>query len=128
VVVKVHDALMTSDRPASIGCFPVGPDSFLIETPVGRGTVVSLGGFSPFTDQLLRSGDNAALALRVFAGDAAPGTAIVFGPPVPPGAASKGFWGTVPAAARVVIFELAFAGLYFMIVRGRRHGAPVLEQ
>jgi hypothetical protein len=124
IVVRAPDQVLDSIRPRSVWCYPHGNGAFLIETPLGSGSLVAMGGYSPFTDQLLREGDNAALALRVFGG----GGPIVFGSALPPAAQHRGLWATVPSFVKVLIFEIIIAMIMFAFVRGRRLGRPVIEE
>jgi hypothetical protein len=86
---------------------------------------VVLGGSSPLTNALLGRADNAAFAQGVFGA----GGPVVFGPPLPPGGSSpKGVFGSMPAGARVVLFQIALAAVVFAFVRGRRFGKPTFEK
>jgi hypothetical protein len=90
---------------------------------------VVLGGFSPFTNALLDHADNAAFAEQVL-GASQP---VVFGSTVVPGTPAtvgreKGVWGSLPAAAKATLVAVAIAALFFVLVRGRRLGKPVLEE
>lgn len=124
ISVRADDSLLRANRPRSTWCFSHQDGAYLIETPLGSGSLVALGGFSPFTDELLNKADNAALAMRVFGahGD------VVFGPPVPPEAESDSLWSGVPKFFQVLILEIIVAALLFAIVRSRRLGKPVVER
>lgn len=92
----------------------------------GEGTVVVLGGASPFTNELLRREDNAALAYRVMGG----GREVVFGPPITSQAAlpTGDIWEVMPNSARAAVVATALAALALALVRGRRLGPPVQEK
>lgn len=127
LAVHASDLLLTATGAASVACFPGSDGAFVVSVGRGRGTVVVLGGASPLTNELLREADNATLALRLFT--TAP---VVFGPPLPPGAApngpaSGGLWGAVPGPAKVVLVQLGLAVAAFALARGRRLGRPVPE-
>src|SRR3989442_2905694 len=79
LVLSVQDRAMRSDNAGGVSCFPGGRGSFEVLLLRGRGTIVLLGGASPLTNQLLRSGDNAAFAASLM-GTQGP---VVFGPPLP---------------------------------------------
>ena len=103
--------------------------SFLVSRPVGAGTAVILGGSSPFTNALLDHAGNASFAEEVL-GSSSP---IVFGTAVVPGTGTaaereKGVWGSLPAGAKAALVAVAIAALFFVLVRGRRLGRPVLEE
>ncbi len=125
LVVSVSDRALEGDNPSAFTCFPGGRGSFEVLVRRGRGTVVMLGGDSPLTNQLLRSGDNAG-----FATSAMGNGPVVFGPPLPREAEEepRGLWASLPAGGRAVIFELALAVVAFALVRGRRLGRPVIEE
>lgn len=126
LVVAPTDAGFSTPASA-VGCFPGRSGSFLVVAPRGSGSVVVLGGRSPLTNELLREGDNAVLALRVLQGsEAGP---VVFGPPAPAGfGQGKGLWESLPARAKAAAAGLALALVLFAVARGRRHGKPVLEE
>ncbi|MCW3037435.1 MAG: hypothetical protein JWM17_2747 [Actinobacteria bacterium] len=123
LAVDAGDSVLESDA-GGVGCFPISGGTFEVTAPVGRGKVVVLGGISPLTNALLGRADNAAFAQGVFGS----GGPVVFGPPLPPGGAPpKGLLGSLPAGARVVLFEIALAAVIFAFVRGRRFGRPTNE-
>ncbi len=126
LVVSVSDRGLQSDSASAVTCFPGARGSFEVLVLRGRGTVVMLGGDSPLTNQLLRSGDNAAFAATLM-GTHGP---VVFGPPLPREAEEepRGLWASLPAGGRAVILELALAVVAFAFVRGRRMGRPVIEE
>jgi hypothetical protein len=124
LAVDAGDSVLESDAGA-VGCFPISGGTFEVTAPVGRGKVVVLGGISPLTNALLGKADNAAFAQGVFGS----GGPVVFGPPLPPGGSPpKGLLGSLPAGARVVLFQIALAAVLFAFVRGRRFGKATFEQ
>ena len=124
LAVDAGDSVLASGA-GGVGCFPISEGAFEVTTPVGSGKVVVLGGISPLTNALLGKADNAAFATGVFAA----GGPVVFGPPLPPGAAGpKGLVGSLPAGARIVLFQIALAAVIFAFVRGRRFGRPTFEE
>ena len=124
LAVDAGDSVLASGA-GSVGCFPVSEGTFEVTTPVGSGKVVVLGGISPLTNALLGKADNAAFAAGVFGA----GGPVVFGAPLPPGAAGpKGLVGTLPAGARIVLFQIVLAAVVFAFVRGRRFGRPTFEE
>jgi hypothetical protein len=124
ISVRADDSLLRAERPRSTWCFVKGEGAYLIETPLGSGSLVALGGFSPFTDELLNKADNAALAMRVFGAHGE----VVFGSPIPPEAQSSSLWSAIPKFFKVLIFEIIIASILFAIVRFRRLGKPVVER
>jgi uncharacterized protein DUF4350 len=117
------DRLLTTSV-ASMSCFSSGGRGFVLFIPHGRGTIVLLGGPSPFSDDLLREADNAVFVRSVLDAEGP----VVFGPPLPPTVETRSFWSLVPTRAKAVVWELVVAGLFFMVARGRRLGRPVPEE
>jgi hypothetical protein len=92
----------------------------------GRGSVVLLGGFTAFTNEYLRSADNALFALRTLGH----GTTVSFGSPTAPqgGTAPMGVWAALPDQAKALIVAIVAAAVAFAAVRGRRLGKPSVEE
>ncbi|HWL90516.1 MAG TPA: DUF4350 domain-containing protein [Actinomycetota bacterium] len=92
----------------------------------GEGSVVLLGGFTAFTNEYLRSADNALFALRVLGR----GPEVTFGSPIAPqgGAPTMGVWEALPERARAMIAAIVVAAVVFAAVRGRRLGTPSPEE
>jgi hypothetical protein len=124
LVVALSDASLEAPSGAE-GCFSSEGRPYLAIFDHGKGQVLVMAGISPFTNQYLRSGDNAIFAYRLFAGL---GT-VVFGPPVDPAAQLSGSpWQSLPAGARSSLAILVLAAVVFAAVRGRRFGKPLVEQ
>ena len=129
IEVDSSDGGLTTEEPEARPCFGGSGGAFEIVRRLGNGTAVVLGGFSPFTNALLDKADNAAFAERIL-GASRP---VVFGPPRIPGlpfarGREKGVWGSLPAAAKAALVAVAIAALFFVLVRGRRLGKPVIEE
>src|SRR5438094_912147 len=76
-----------------------------------------------------QAGDLVSWARAFGTGVFGAGGPVVFGPPLPPGAAGpKGLVGSLPAGARIVLFQIALAAVIFAFVRGRRFGRPTFEE
>ena len=92
----------------------------------GRGSVVLLGGFTAFTNEYLRSADNALFALRTLGR----GSAVSFGAPTAPqgGGAPMSVWAALPDGAKAMIAAIVMAAVAFAAVRSRRLGKPVTEE
>ena len=92
----------------------------------GRGSVVLLGGFTAFTNEYLRSADNAVFALRTLGRR----SVVSFGSPTAPqgGTAPLSVWAALPDEAKVMIVAIVGAAVAFAAVRGRRLGRPVIEE
>ncbi len=125
IVARASDWMLAPAEPF-VSCFPAGEGGFVLVRHYGQGKLVLVGGISAFTNEVLRSPDNALLALRLIGS----GPEVVFGPPVPraAGGPSGSLWAVIPARAKVVIIGVGLAALAFALVRGRRLGRPVLEE
>jgi hypothetical protein len=125
IVARASDWTLAPDDPF-VSCFPAGRGGFVLVRDYGQGKLVLVGGISAFTNELLRSPDNALLALRLVGS----GPDVVFGPPVPraAGGPSGSLWAVLPVRAKVLIIGVGLAAVAFALVRGRRLGQPVLEE
>jgi hypothetical protein len=124
LVVALSDASLEAPSGAD-GCFSREGRPYLAIFDHGEGQVLVMAGTSPFTNQYLRSGDNAVFAYRLFAGFGP----VVFGPPVDPAAQLSGSpWQSLPAGARSSLAILVLAAVVFAAVSGRRFGKPLVEQ
>jgi hypothetical protein len=125
IVVTASDWMLAPDD-SFVSCFPSGDGSFVVVREYGQGKLVFVGGSSTFTNELLRSRDNALMARRLVGS----GPEVVFGPPFPrsAGGPSGGLWTLVPSRAKVLIIGLGLGAVAFALVRGRRLGRPVLEE
>lgn len=122
IVARASDWALAGG-PGFVGCFLGRDGAYLLTRRHGEGTIVILGGVTPLTNELLRSEDNAELAVRL-AGDGP----VVFGTPLAAAASSSGgLWASMPERARVVIVAIGLAAVTFAFVRGRRLGRPVDE-
>jgi hypothetical protein len=119
VVVRASERTLRGDRFAS--CF----GGLVLVRAHGRGSVLLLGGFTAFTNEYLRSADNALFALRTLGR----GSAVSFGTPIAPqgGAAATTVWAALPRRAKVMIVAIVLGAVAFAAVRGRRLGKPVME-
>ena len=121
----------------AVGCFSTDDGDWLVATPVGRGTVVALGGAGPFVNARLDEADAAGLAMAVLA--PAPGTPTQVVSDLAPDAGeiaadqpARGQDGLlsfsgVPARARVAGLQLLVVFLGAALWRARRLGRPVPE-
>jgi hypothetical protein len=125
IVARASDVALVPSHDEFVSCFPAGEGAYLLTRRYGAGQVTLLGGLSPLTNEMLRAEDNAMLALQV----ASPGPDVVFGPPVPVGAAPQGSaWSLLPDRARAVVVALILAAVGFALVQARRLGRPVIEE
>ncbi|MEO5679520.1 MAG: hypothetical protein ABIS47_07625, partial [Acidimicrobiales bacterium] len=108
---------------------------WLVATPLGRGTVVALGGAGPFVNDHLDEADAAGLAMALLAptpgtptqivSDLAPDAGEIVGEPPAPD--RSGLFSGLPSGARVAGLQLLVVFLAVGLWRGRRLGRPVVE-
>jgi len=126
-----------SDRePGAVGCFSTSEGDWLVATPLGRGTVVALGGAGPFVNANLAKSDAAGLAVALLAPEPGSTTQVVsdLAPdrrelgPEHRSQGDDGVFSGLPGGARVAGIQLlvAFGGV--ALWRGRRLGRPVIEE
>ncbi len=126
--VAWDDAALLHAPASAVECFRLGHGAYELSIARGWGTVVLLGGSSPFTNALIADGDDARFALGVLGGSG--GGTVVFGPPLPPGTsrAPTSLWAALPAPAKAALTGLALALVAAIVVAGRRLGRPVPEE
>lgn len=121
-------------EPGAIGCFPAGDGDWLVATPLGRGTVVALGGSAPFVNSHLDEAGAAGLAMALLAPE--PGTPTQVMSDLAPDSAEaggdqpsgdEGLFSGLPPGARVAGAQLLVAFLGAALWRSRRLGRPVTE-
>jgi hypothetical protein len=108
-----------------VGCFTAGNDPFLVAVDHGRGTVVALGGASPFLNALLGQADNAAVAVDLLAPTAASRVAVLLPPRA--GGGRKSLVDLIPRRVKLALWQLVIAFLVVVAWRARRLGRPVPE-
>jgi hypothetical protein len=123
--VVAPGAVLMNIPPGSTGCFQRGSHAWLVITPVGRGTVVSIGGPAFLVNARLGKVDNAALAAALLAPTRS--TRISVLKPPPPGGGSKTLIELIPARVKLALLQLAVAFLLAVLWRARRLGRPVVE-
>lgn len=109
----------------STGCFTRGGNAWLVITPRGRGTVVSIGGPHFLTNGQLDKDDNAALAAALLA-PARTARVQMLKPP-PPGGGRKSLIDLIAPRVKLALLQLAIAFLILVLWRARRLGRPVVE-
>ncbi|HTW10983.1 MAG TPA: DUF4350 domain-containing protein [Acidimicrobiales bacterium] len=107
-------------------CFGQGGDAFAVETRLGAGVIVSLGGADLWDNAALATNDNAMLAADLLA--PGPGYEVVWlsTPWVAGGNAS--LWGLVPLHVKFFLAGLGVALLVTCLWQSRRLGKPVPEE
>jgi hypothetical protein len=124
VVIDAGDVTLVPSGPEAISCFARPGGAFAIFLSRGAGRVALLGGRSPLTNDYLDKGDNAVFATRLFRREGR----VVFGPAAAPITQPPGLWELLPGPARLILLEVALAGMLFAFARGRRLGKPVIEE
>ncbi len=115
-----------SDR----SCFGDGSgNAFVVESALGLGQVVNVGGASPFDNAHLAIDDNAALIVRLVGEDPTQRVALVHPATLPATAGGGGdtLAGLIPSRVEVFLAQLVVAGLVWLWFRGRRFGRVVVE-
>jgi hypothetical protein len=114
-------------RPGVTACFSgdSGGNAYLLAAPVGRGTVVQVGGPAIWTNGRLGHLDNSVLAVNLLA--PRPGTRLVWLRGRAVGGGHASLWQLVPARVKEALAVLVLGGLLVAAWRGRRLGRPVLE-
>jgi hypothetical protein len=127
IEVGASDLAVWPDYLRQPSCFngPSGP--YAVTTTFGQGTVVVLGGRSPFENALLDRADNAAFAAGLVASRHVVRFGSVRGTPPATPSQSGSVWGALPTAIKVLLIQLALAAAAFALVRARRLGRPVEE-
>jgi hypothetical protein len=124
LVVSVSDTALRTDRAGAVRCFASSSGSYEVSFPSGIGRVMLMGGSSPFTNEFLDQGDDAAFALTLLSG---PGP-VVFGGPIGPSTpVPRSAWQLLPAGARAAVVGAVLVAVAFALVRARRLGRPADE-
>jgi hypothetical protein len=106
-------------------CFPRNDGAWLLVQPVGRGTVVRLGGASVLVNRELGEADNAVLLASLLV--PAEGTGVqVLQPPLP-GGGDAGLTDLIAPRVRLALWQLVVAFVLLALWRARRLGRPVAE-
>jgi hypothetical protein len=108
-------------------CFTQDDGAFVVDAPTGAGHIVSIGGPSVFTNELLGTDDNAALAVAVMAPREGTQVTLLDGMTPDGGGRPSGFAELVPTGVRLALAQLVVAFGIYAWWRGRRLGSPVLE-
>jgi hypothetical protein len=119
----------------AVGCFSTREGDWLVATPLGKGTVVALGGSSPFVNANLAKRDAAGLAVALLAPRPGSTTQVIsdLAPDsgdLPVGQRTQddgGLFSGLPGGARVAGIQLLVVFLGVALWRGRRLGRPVVE-
>lgn len=99
--------------------------SFVVETPLGDGAVVAVGGAAVWANDRLGEADNAVLASTLLA--PVTGTRIVVVLPSPVGGGTASLRDLVGDGVKQALAQLGIAFLVYALWRGRRLGRPVIE-
>jgi hypothetical protein len=126
-VATLDASFVTTFRVRSVNqsCFGNGRQAFIVRSPVGQGSVVSLGSAGVFTNERLDKADNGVLALRLLA--PAPGTAVAVLDPNPPGSGRTTLMDLVSDRVFQAVVQVGIAFVLYALWRSRRVGRPVRE-
>jgi uncharacterized protein DUF4350 len=115
------------DVPAgSDGCVGNGDEAYIVATPRGDGTIVSIGGVGMFVNVALDEGENAPVAAALVAPEDGTELDLVRPGPVA-GSGDDTLLDLISPNVRRAIAQLAIAFLVYALWRSRRLGAPVAE-
>jgi uncharacterized protein DUF4350 len=113
--------------PGSDGCIGVGgDDAYIVATPRGDGTIVSIGGVGMFVNVALADGENAPVVAALVAPQDGTELDLVRPGPVA-GSGDDTLLDLISPNVRRAIAQLAIAFLVYALWRSRRLGAPVAE-
>jgi hypothetical protein len=118
-------AVLMKVPPPSTGCFHRGSSAWLVVTPSGQGTIISIGGPAFLTNGQLGKADNAAVVAAFLAPTSA--TRVSMLKPPLPGGGSKGLIDLIPDRVKLALLQLAIAFVFVVLWRARRLGRPVVE-
>jgi hypothetical protein len=107
-------------------CFGDGQTAYVVSTTRAQGTVISIGGANPLTNDLLDQADNSVLAVALLA----PGdhTTIAVLDPNPAGRGSTGLIDLIPTRVQQGLLQLLVAFVVYALWRARRLGRPIVER
>lgn len=129
-------------EPGDRSCFGDDQEALVVSRPLGAGTIIRVGEFEPFVNQVIDELDNGALAARLVRMGAAPAVAFLQNPdpaivaggggPVnedgtPVGQGDATLLDLIPRRVLALILGLAASLLLYVLARGRRLGEPVEE-
>ncbi|HEX8769274.1 MAG TPA: DUF4350 domain-containing protein, partial [Acidimicrobiales bacterium] len=97
-------ALLMRVPAGSTGCFRRGRDAWLVVSPAGQGTVVTIGGPGFLTNGQLGKADNAAVIAALLAPGRA--TRVSMLKPPPPGGGSESLTDLIPDRVKLAILQL----------------------
>ncbi len=116
------ERLHVDGRPS---CFGDGTDAYVVETVVGSGRIVSVGGPNLFTNAFLDKSDNSVLAMRLLQPDG-PETVSILATSTP-GSGRTTLLDLVSDRVFQSFIQLGIAFLLYALWRARRLGRPVVE-
>jgi hypothetical protein len=112
-------------RGDATSCFGDTRRAFIVSTPRGQGTIVSIGSPEPFTNSLLDEADNSVLAARLLL--PAEGRSLALLEPNPPGSGRTTLGDLISDRVFQAILQIGVAFIVYALWRSRRVGRPVVE-
>jgi hypothetical protein len=112
-------------RGEAQSCFGDGRTAFVVSAPLGRGTIVSIGGPTVFTNEELDQADNSVLAVRLLL--RADGAPVAILDPNAPGSGRTSLGDLIADRVFQAILQLGVAFLVYAFWQSRRVGRPVTE-
>jgi hypothetical protein len=112
-------------RGETQSCFGDERNAFIVSASLGQGTIVSIGGPTVFTNDVLDQADNSVLAARLLVPSAGPSVAIL--DPNAPGSGRTTLGDLIADRVFQSILQLGVAFMIYAFWRSRRVGRPVTE-
>jgi len=106
-------------------CFGDGDAAYVIESRLGSGAVISVGGPNLFANAFLDRSDNSVLAMRLLQPNAPQPVSILVSSA--PGSGRTTLLDLVPARVFQAFIQVGIAFLLYALWRARRLGRPVVE-
>jgi hypothetical protein len=106
-------------------CFGDGETAYVVESRLGSGTVISVGGPNLFANAFLDKSDNSVFAMRTLQPDGPQPVAVLA--PSAPGSGRTTLLDLVPDRVFQAFIQLGIAFLLYALWRARRLGRPVVE-
>jgi hypothetical protein len=106
-------------------CFGDGATAYVVETRLGSGAVISVGGPNLFANAFLDKSDNSVFAMRTLQPDGPQPVAILASSA--PGSGRTTLLDLIPDRVFQAFIQLGIAFLLYALWRARRLGRPVVE-
>ncbi|MFN8041329.1 MAG: DUF4350 domain-containing protein [Acidimicrobiales bacterium] len=114
--------------PGAGTCYTRDDAAYVVDEPIGRGHVVSIGGGRLFTNELLGDDDNAVLVGALLAPSPGGRVAVLQAPrSQADGGDGPDLTSLISTGVRLAMLQLVIAFVVYAFWRGRRLGRPIVE-